>query len=53
MTGLILTSILVFLSHTEDYGGQFKQCVYDYRGEPYYVTIPRYKPCPPSIEVDR
>ena len=52
MSALIFT-LLIFLSHEEDYGGSFKQCVYTYLGEPYYITIPRYKPCPPSIEVER
>ena len=50
MSALIFT-LLIFLSHEEDYGGQFKHCVYMYHGERYVVTWPTYRPCKPSIEV--
>lgn len=49
MAAIVL--ILAFLSHEIDDGGQFKQCVYNYQGEPYYVTWPRYRVCPVTIEV--
>lgn len=40
-----------FFSHEIDDGGMVKQCVYDYYGDDYVITIKSYKLCPMTIEV--
>ena len=40
-----------FLDYEIDDGGMHKQCVYDYLGERYVITIPSIKLCPLTIQV--
>ena len=40
-----------FLDYEIDDGGMHKQCVYDYLGERYVITIPAIKLCPLTIQV--
>ena len=40
-----------FLDYEIDDGGMHKQCVYDYLGERYVITIPSVKLCPLTIQV--
>ena len=40
-----------FFSHEIETGGMTKQCVYDYLGSTYVITISSVKLCPMSINV--
>ena len=40
-----------FLSHETNDDGMFKQCVYDYLGEEFVITISSVKLCPLTIRV--
>jgi hypothetical protein len=40
-----------FFSHEIETGGMTKQCVYDYLGNTYVITISAVKLCPMSIDV--
>lgn len=42
-----------FLEYEIDNGGMYKQCVYDYLGEPFVITISSVKLCPLTINVSR
>lgn len=47
----IATAGAAIFSHEIDTGGLVKQCVYDYYGDPYVITIKSYKLCPITIKV--
>lgn len=40
-----------FLVDEREGNGRVKQCVYDYLGDEYVITIPSYEICQPVIEV--
>lgn len=40
-----------FFSHEESNGGMYKQCVYDYLGSRFVITVQSYKVCPVTIQV--
>jgi len=40
-----------FFSHEESNGGMYKQCVYDYLGSRFVITVQAYKVCPVTIQV--
>lgn len=40
-----------FLVEEREGNGRVKQCVYDYLGDEYVITIPTYEVCPAVIEV--
>ena len=40
-----------YFSHEINTGGLTKQCVYNYAGSYYTITIKSYKICPMSIQV--
>lgn len=41
-----------FFSYETNDDGMYKQCVYDYLGEPYVITIKSIKLCPLTIPVN-
>lgn len=40
-----------FLVEEREGNGRVKQCVYDYLGDEYVITIPSYEVCQPVIDV--
>ena len=46
----MLCLIAIFLF--EEWGNEYKTCVYDLEGDRYEITIPVNEECPATIEID-
>ncbi len=51
MIKVMIMSVAVFLSGQRT-DGNLTYCYYDYYGNEYVITVPSYRLCPMSIEVD-